>query len=211
MVLEEANGFRVPLEVGPLSVYPLRGTWPGQDLSSAVWADTGGVLATGSVLLHVPAGRQVVLYAGDDRPLEPRVFDRPQVPVNVDVRRFEGAGRSALDAQLRSDNLTASDVVSDANVYRVAVRAPASTPASVFLALGGIPQHGVARADAAGTQAASAFRIDTLGLLRKPDRATEVLMMGRDEQSQLIGDGWSPADFDEAGRHIGDSAMQRQR
>ena len=69
----------------------------------------------------------------------------------------------------------------------------------MFLALGGIPQHGVARADAADTQAASAFRIDTLGLLRKPDRATELLMMGRDEQSQLIGDGWSPVDFDEAG------------
>ena len=105
MVLEETNGFRVPLEIGPLSVYPLRGTWPRQDVSSTAWADIGGALATGSVLLHVPAGRQVVLYAGDDRPLEPRVFDRPPVPVKVDVRLFEGAGRAALDAELHSDNL----------------------------------------------------------------------------------------------------------
>jgi len=199
MVLEESNGFRVPLEIGPLSVYPLRGTWSGQEVTSTAWADVAGSLGSGSVLLHVPAGRQIVLYAGDDRPLEPRVFDRPPVAVDVEVKRFEADTRAGLTAQLVSDHLSGSDLARDENVYRVAVRAPASEPASVILALGGIPQHGVGRADAAVAHGASAFRIDTVGLLRKPDRATELLLMGRDEQAQLIGDGWSPVDFDEAG------------
>ena len=60
MVLEESDGFRVPLEIGPLSVYPLRGTWSGQKVTSTKWVDVAGSLGSGSVLLHVPAGRQIV-------------------------------------------------------------------------------------------------------------------------------------------------------
>jgi hypothetical protein len=198
MVLEEANAFRVPLEIGPLSVYPLRGTSVRQDLPPARWNDISEPLATGSVLLRVPAGRQLIVYAGDDRPLEPRVFDRPPVPVDVDVKRFEGAARADLGAQLQADELSTSDLTHDENVYRLAIRAPANVAASVILALGGIPRHGTARVDGQKS-GATACRIDTLGLLRTPDRATELLTMGRDEQAQLIGDGWSPVDFDAAG------------
>ena len=89
------------------------------------------------------------------------MLDRPPVAVDVEVKRFEGDSRAGLTAQLASDHLRESNLARDENVYRVAVRAPASEPASVILALGGIPQHGVARADAEVTHGASAFRIDT--------------------------------------------------
>jgi hypothetical protein len=41
------------------------------------------------------------------------------------------------------------------------------------------------------------FGVDTDGLLRTPDRASEVLLMARDDQAQLTGYGWSPVDSDE--------------
>jgi len=45
-------------------------------------------------------------------------------------------------------------------------------------------------------QRATIFAIDLGGLLRTPDGRSELLLMARDEQSQLTGDGWSSVDFD---------------
>ena len=68
----------------------------------------------------------------------------------------------------------------------------------MLTALGGIPGHAVARLVRGRPSAvATAFRIDTMGLLRTPDRASEVLLMARDDQAQLFGDGWSAVDSDE--------------
>jgi hypothetical protein len=41
--------------------------------------------------------------------------------------------------------------------------------------------------------------VNTRGLLRSPDRRSEVLQMGRDAQAQLTGEGWSRVDWDAAG------------
>jgi hypothetical protein len=43
-----------------------------------------------------------------------------------------------------------------------------------------------------------AFQIDTRGLLRTPDRSSELLLMSRGDQAQLVGDGWSAVESDEA-------------
>jgi len=67
----------------------------------------------------------------------------------------------------------------------------------VMLALGGVPSHALGRTaneDASG--GAAVYRVDTRGLLRTPDRVSEVLLMARDDQAQLTGSGWSAVDFD---------------
>jgi hypothetical protein len=71
----------------------------------------------------------------------------------------------------------------------------------VLVALGGIPERAFARLTPGqgGSQRATMFSIDIAGLLRTPDRRSELLLMARDEQSQLTGDGWSAVDFDVVG------------
>jgi hypothetical protein len=56
----------------------------------------------------------------------------------------------------------------------------------------------VSRSLAEGTDGVGRiFSVDTSGLLRMRDRSTQVLMMARDDQAQLIGAGWSAVDWDE--------------
>ena len=60
----------------------------------------------------------------------------------------------------------------------------------MHLALGGIPRHAFGRVTReAASHAADVFRVDTRGLLLRPDRRTEVLLMGRNAQAQLTGAG----------------------
>jgi hypothetical protein len=84
-----------------------------------------------------------------------------------------------------------------AYVYRIAVGASDGEAASVLMALGGVPQAAAGRVTGGSPGGAAVFRIDTQGLLRTPDLATELLVMSRDDQSQLIGEGWSAVDWDE--------------
>ena len=70
-----------------------------------------------------------------------------------------------------------------------------------MIALGGVPLRAVARVKPAAGAAGSAsiLSVDIAGLLRRPDRRSELLLLARDEQAQLTGDGWSPVDFDVVG------------
>jgi len=130
----------------------------------------------------VPAGRTVVLYAADDRPLEPRAFDKSQDPISAAITElFPG-----FDPR--------------EHLYRIALSSSGVRTASVLVALGGVPSRVVARvAPAHSIDRAAIFSIDLSGLLRAPDGRTELLMMARDDQAQLTGDGWSPVDFDVVG------------
>ena len=201
-VLQPDAGFRVPLPTNPLSLYPLHGLRRDQDVTADQWTNLAPSAATGSFVLRVPSGRTAVLYVSDDARLAPRAVDRLADPVSVEVASFEPAERAALAAQLAADGVVdaaiATGLTADGHVSRVVVRAPGRTSASVMIALGGVPSRAVARL--VGTAgAASAFSVNTDGLLRRPDRVSEVLLMGRDEQAQLTGDGWSDVDWDAVG------------
>ena len=179
-VLRPQADFRVPLPIGPMSIYPLRDEWRGQDIGQEEWRDVTDACRTGSVMLRVPPGRSLVLYAADDRPLEPRIFDKSQDRIAARMTEllpgFDPRG----------------------HLYRIALDATGARTASVLVALGGVPRRVIARttpAQRAG-QRATIFAIDLGGLLRTPDGRSELLVMARDEQSQLIGDGWSSVDFD---------------
>jgi len=70
----------------------------------------------------------------------------------------------------------------------------------VFVATGGVPAHVFARLTGDNVKAtADVVSVNTRGLLRSPDRRSQVLQMGRDAQAQLTGDGWSRVDWDGAG------------
>jgi hypothetical protein len=181
-VLQAAANFRVPLPIGPLSIYPLRGDWRGQDFGQGDWSDVTSACRTGSVMLQVPRSGTVVLYVADDRPLEPRTFDKSQD--RISARMSEVA--PGLGAR--------------GHLYRIEIGVPGTRSASVLLALGGVPARAFARLTSSrAARAATIFSIGIAGLLRTPDRRSEVLLMARDEQSQLTGDGWSAVDFDVIG------------
>ncbi len=182
-VLQADSNFRVPLPIGPLSIYPLRGDWRGENVGQDEWSDVTMACRTGSVLLQVPPGGTAVLYVADDRPLEPRTFDKSQDRISArTIEVTPGLGPRG-------------------HLYRLEIGVPGSRSASVLLALGGVPAHAFARLrpSPAPARPATIFSIDTAGLLRTPDRRSEVLLMARDEQSQLTGDGWSAVDFDVVG------------
>ena len=92
----------------------------------------------------------------------------------------------------------ASDILERApHIYRIAAKAPRAEPASVLMAFGGVPSYAAARVVSGGAPSGAAlFRIDTMGLLHAPDRASEVLVMARNEHAQLTGDGWSAVESD---------------
>lgn len=181
-VLRPQTNFRVPLPIGPMSLYPLRDDWRSQEIGQDEWRDVTESCRTGSVMLRVPAGRTVVLYAADDRPLEPRAFDKSQDRISAATTElFPG-----FDPR--------------GHLYRIALGSSGVRTASVLVALGGVPSRVVARVEPAHSiDRAAIFSIDLSGLLRTPDGRTELLMMARDDQAQLTGDGWSPVDFDVVG------------
>jgi hypothetical protein len=192
-VMDAANDFRLPIPSNSLSVYPLRGVWPGQTLSMHDWTDVADTTRTGTTMMQVPADSAAVLYLFSDSPLAPRAFDRSSPRLRHEITAFGIADRAALQAAVEADRLNSVAPTQPVYVYRIAVTSP--EPASVLTALGGVPAHAVGRV-VRGRAAGTIFRVDTIGLLRTPDRASEVLLMTRDDQSQLTGYGWSPVESD---------------
>ena len=192
-VLQARDAFRVPIPTGPLSVYPLRGLWPGQRLPQEGWADISRTMRTGSLMVRVPPGGTVVIYAIDDRPLMPRMIDRSSNRSRIEIAPFEGSlgTHTAVEGPRGAKN-----------TYKIEIHAPDAEPVSALLALGGIPDTVIGRATLGSpADAASVFSIDTAGLLRTPDSGSEVLVMARDEQAQLTGHGWSAVDWDPLGSY----------
>ena len=165
-------------------------------MTSDTWADVSRLFQTGSVMVRVSSGEKLVLYLGDDAPMAPRVFDSSG-RARVDVS--SGATVSAAGATPELDDDRAVQLDRDGKVYRIEIEA-SSAGASIHLALGGIPLHAYCRVTGqAASRAADIFQVDTRGLLLRPDRRSEVLLMGRDAQAQLTGAGWSSVDWDDGG------------
>ena len=198
MVLGPAHGFRTPVRHGPLSVYRLERLWDRHDLrpEARVVADA---FRSGSAIVRVPANASVVVYAGSDRPLTPRVVDRTSNRVSIGIAAFEGAAATALEESLEADAMGEVLEARPANTYRIEVNAPEDEAGAVLLAAGGVPRHAVARVVRGRAPEAALVEVDLSGLLRTPDERSEVLLMARDEQSQLIGAGWSRVDWDVIG------------
>jgi Protein of unknown function (DUF2723) len=192
-VLEAADDFQVPLPVTSLSAYPL-GALPDPTPVDHRWTNLSAAFETASAIVHVPSGERLVLLFGDDTALAPRVVETTGGP-HVTVAREDRA--SSANDEPGAEQLQA--LRRDPHRYRFEIAATAGD-AAVFVATGGVPTHVFGRLEDAATEAhADIVRVETLGLLRSPDRRTELLQMGRDAQAQLTGDGWSRVDWDAAG------------
>jgi hypothetical protein len=179
VVLQAVEGFRASLPAGPLSAYPVRRA-SAQEVG-ADWTDVTPTVAFGGFVIRVPAGQALVMQVSDDGLLQPRVVDRtPETEVQI-----TRAADQALDLYRHT--------------YWINVRASGAEPASVLIALGGVPRRALGRVVTAGPGVAL-VPVDYQGLLRTPDRVTEVLLLSRDEQSQLVGAGWSRVDSQDAYR-----------
>jgi hypothetical protein len=174
VVLQAVEGFRASLPAGPLSAYPVRRA-DVQEVGGD-WTDVTSIVASGGFVMRVPAGQALVMQVSDDGLLEPRVMDRTPEEIQVEITR-------AADQPLALYRHT----------YWINVRASGAEPASVLIALGGVPRRALGRVVTAGPVVAL-VPVDYQGLLRTPDRVTEVLLFSRDEQSQLVGAGWSRVD-----------------
>lgn len=182
-VLQLTDDFRVPIPAGPLSVYPLRGLSSVQPVNER-WESVTSVTETGSVILTVPAESTMAVYVADEAPLAPRVVHQSSPDTRVSVAVSDNS-----PAPVMADTAT----IAAPHVYRIDVNT-SDQPVSVLMALGGVPGNAVARLER-GKGVATLLRVDTTGLLRTPDRSSEVLLLSRDER-QLTGPGWSDVDWD---------------
>jgi hypothetical protein len=174
--LEALDGFRVPVRSGALSVYRLEGLWRHVTLRDE-WAAIDSVTATGSVMLRVAAGRTITLDLASASPLAPRVFDQSSQEIAVEITRQPGTGAD--------------------EIHRIEARATGREAVSVLVALGGVPTRAAGRVSEERASGESrVYEIDTMGLLRARDRSSAAFVMSRDEQSQLVGPGWSAVDWD---------------
>ncbi len=156
--------------------------------------------ASGSVLVRIPAGGRLELYASDDARLSATVVDHAgRGP--VETAAFETPPGVEPEADGPTRPAHASVALSDHVTYTTRVRASASegTPITLFLTAGGIPRRAAARIVSAGPDGGWIRGVDTAGLLRGPDRRSAVIGMTRDDQVRLIGAGWSNVETDDAG------------
>ncbi len=193
VVLQAADGFQVPISATSLSAYSLGDSLDPTPVGHS-WTDLSAAFETASAVVHVPSGERLVLLFGDDTPLAPRVVETTGSP-RVAVAKLEGP--ATANDEPGAERLQAMQ--RDPHRYRFEIAA-GRDPAAVFVATGGVPAHVFARLAGENVRAnADAVRVNTRGLLRSPDRRSEVLQMGRDAQAQLTGDGWSRVDWDAAG------------
>ena len=210
-VLEAADGFQVPMTATSLSAYPL-GALADPTPVDHSWTDLSAAFETASAIVHVPPGERLVLLFGDDTALAPRVVETtgsPRVAVAREDRTAGGGGEPGRSGCTRCSAIR----------IEIPVRGRAAgDPATVFVATGGVPAHVFARLSGDNARAtADAVRVNTRGLLRSPDRRSQVLQMGRDAQAQLtataglVSTGTPPARF--AGwlrpRHVSAPAGER--
>ena len=200
--LQAADGYLVPVPAGSLSAYPLLGAPDGQPLAPNVWVDVTPSTASGNIVVRIPAGGRLELYASDDARLLPSVVDHAgRGP--VEMTAFETPPGVEPDSAASSRPDAVSVALPDGVAYtsRVVADASAGTPVSLFLTFGGIPRRAAARVVSSGTEPGTLRGADTAGLLRGPDRLSAVIRMTRDDQARLIGSGWSQVETDDAGTY----------
>ena len=198
-VLQAVDGYLVPVPAGPFSAYPLIGTSDGQALAPNAWVDVTPSMNSGSVIVRIPAGGRLELYASDDARLLPRVLEHVgRGP--VDMTEFETPPGVEPDPAGPPRPAAASVALPDRVCYTSRVAAASEgAPVSLFLTFGGVPRRAAARIVSSGSDAGSLRGVDTAGLLRGPDRRSAVIHMTRDDQVRLIGHGWSAVEADDAG------------
>ncbi len=198
--LQAADGFLVPVPAGALAAYPLIGAADGQTLAPNAWVDVTPSMGSGSVVVRIPAGARLELYASDDAELSPKVLEHAgRGPVAVTA--FETPPGVEPDPAGPPRPAAVSVALPDRVCYtsRVVADASEGTPVSLFLTFGGVPRRAAARIVSSGTVAGSLRGADTAGLLHGPDRRSAVIRMTRDDQVRLIGPGWSEVETDDAG------------
>ena len=215
LALQARDGFQVPVAPGAFAAYPLVAVAAEQVVPRGASVDLTALARTGSLTVHVPRGGVLDLRASDDAPLAPWVADSlgrgpvdirtyavPANPARGNVPRATCPGQVAPGTMLRADS-SEQDAPStdpcDGPVWtsRITVGAP-EMPVSVFLTLGGIPDRVVGRVTS-GTEPVHVRAAGTTGLLRGPDARSLVVRMTRDDQSRLIGAGWSAVESDDTG------------
>jgi hypothetical protein len=198
--LQAVDGYLVPVPAGPFSAYPLIGGADGQALAPNAWVDVTPSMTSGSLVIRIPAGARLELYASDHVRLAPTVLEHAgRGP--VEVTAFEAPPGVEPDPTGPPRPPDASVALPDGVCYTSRVTAAASegTPVSLFLTFGGLPRRAAARIVSSGPEAGSLRAVDTAGLLRGPDRRSAVIRMTRDDQVRLIGPGWSEVGTDDAG------------
>ncbi len=198
--LQAADGYLVPVPAGPFSAYPLIGASDGQALAPNAWVDVTPSMGSGSVIVRIPAGGRLELYASDDARLLPRVLEHAgRGP--VEMTAFETPPGVEPDPAGPPRPAAASVALPDRVCYtsRVVAAASEGAPVSLFLTFGGIPRRAAARIVSSGADGGSLRGVDTAGLLRGPDRRSAVIRMTRDDQVRLFGPGWSEVETDDAG------------
>jgi len=200
--LQAADGYLVPVPAGSLSAYPLLGAPDGQPLAPNVWVDVTPSTASGNIVVSIPAGGRLELYASDDARLLPSVVDHAgRGPVEMTAFETPPGVEPDSAASSRPDAVCVALPDGVAYTSRVVADASAGTPVSLFLTFGGIPRRAAARVVSSGTEPGTLRGADTAGLLRGPDRLSAVIRMTRDDQARLIGSGWSQVETDDAGTY----------
>ena len=142
--LEAERGLVVPLEADPLRPFRLMAPRTCTNLASGGWTDVSGLAAGGKLIVGLPRGAAVALYAGRAMPLDPLITGTSVgADVGVDVRSFGPAAedRAALGAALAADGIDAETLAAMAHVSRVTLDTRHGEPVDVdvALALGGVP------------------------------------------------------------------------
>lgn len=182
----------------PYAVYPLRAIHQRVPVSADP-VDVTSALSTGQFVYTPPPGpARVVIYAGRERPLAPRLEESSsrEWPA-VDVRHFDGpqAANGELGQSLSADGFTQpARLLGMRHVYRMTLDTSWAYPAGVHVAIGGVPDALAARM--LSGKPGSVRPIDLGSHLRRVDDRTWLLQMARDYQQQLVGYGWSPVQFD---------------
>ena len=200
VALQAVDGYLVPLPTNAMSAYPLAGNPDRLALTADAWVDITPMVGTGSVIVQIPTGGRLDLYASDDARLSSRVLEHSgRGP--VEITAFETPPGVEPDPAGPPRPPLASVALPDHVCYtsRVAASASEGTPVSLFLTFGGIPRRAVARIVSSARDGGWVRGVDTVGLLRGPDRRSAVIAMTRDDQVRLIGPGWSEVETDDAG------------
>jgi hypothetical protein len=200
VALQDVDGYLVPVPPNALSAYRLIGGSAPDPLPANGWVDVSRTTASGSLMVHIPVGGRLELYASDDARLSPMVVDHVgRGP--VETAEFETPPGVEPDPAGPARPAGASVALPDHVTYTSRVMASASegTPITLFVTLGGIPRRAAARIATSGPDGGWIRGVDRSGLLRGPDRRSAVIGMTRDNQLRLLGGGWSNVETDDAG------------
>ena len=184
----------VPMPDSPLSLHRLRAIREWTRIGSAP-ADITASTTAGHLIVKPVAAAPLVVYAGRQQTLQPKLFDPPLGEPEPKVQEFAG-GDAALDLMLRRDAWPEQPVLRRmAHVYRIEL-APSSAPRRV--AFGGIPDVAVARW-AGSEEPPAIYGVDLMGELERIDDRTERLHVARDHHQMFLANGWSAIMGDETG------------